>query len=241
MDNSAHTASQRPLRSRTRLRPAFGGGAAAIALTCLGLAGCAGYPAHSVTVGAVPQDYRTNHPIIISEQEQTLDVPVAAEDSRLTPGTKETVRGFADRYHQTASGTVRILVPAGSVNAAAASIAARQIHAVLVRRGVPGSRIITVPYAAGTGYADAPIRLSYMATAAHTTPCGTWPEDLVTDTSENRNYDNFGCATQNNLAAQIANPSDLIAPRGMTPIDAERRTQVYRDYVTNGSVAGTGN
>jgi pilus assembly protein CpaD len=215
------------------------GGAAVLALAGLALSGCAGYPAHSVTVGALPQDYRTNHPIIVSEQEQTLDVPVAAGDSKLAPGIRETVRGFADRYRQTASGTVRILVPAGSANAAAASIAARQIHAVLVHRGIPGRRIITVPYAAGAGYGDAPVRISYFATAAHTTPCGTWPEDLVTDTSQNRNYDNFGCATQNNLAAQVANPMDLIAPRGMTPIDAERRTQVYRDYVANGSVAGT--
>lgn len=234
MDNPVLTAAEGPLRSRMRVA-----GTAALAFAAIALSGCAAYPAHSVTVGALPEDYRTNHPIIVSEQEQTLDVPVAAGDSGLTAGIKETVRGFADRYRQSASGTVRILVPAGSANAAAASIAARKIHKVLVARGVPGNRIVTVPYAAGTGYGDAPVRLSYYATAAHTTPCGTWPEDLVTDTSENRSYDNFGCATQSNLAAQIANPTDLIAPRGMTPIDAERRTQVYRDYIANGSVAGT--
>ncbi|MBU2487688.1 MAG: pilus assembly protein CpaD, partial [Alphaproteobacteria bacterium] len=38
--------------------------------------------------------------------------------------------------------------------------------------------------------------------------------------------------------AQIANPGDLIAPRGMTPIDAERRSTVIEAYRTNGAIAG---
>ena len=70
-----------------------------------------------------------------------------------------------------------------------------------------------------------------------TTPCGRWPTDLARD-DNNGNYENFGCASQNNLAAQVANPSDLLAPRGMTPIDSERRTAVYQSYVTSGSSAG---
>ena len=69
-----------------------------------------------------------------------------------------------------------------------------------------------------------------IAITAKAGPCGEWPEDLVANTMENRNYHNFGCATQANLAAQVANPMDLVQPRGMTPIDAEQRYLVIQDY-----------
>ena len=62
---------------------------------------------------------------------------------------------------------------------------------------------------------------------------------MLADTTDNKHYANFGCATQNNLAAQIANPGDLIAPRGMTPIDAERRSNVIETYRTGGAALET--
>jgi pilus assembly protein CpaD len=62
-----------------------------------------------------------------------------------------------------------------------------------------------------------------------TSQCGQWPKDLINDFG-NQNYYNFGCATQNNLAAQIANPEDLVAPRGVTPIDATRRNAAIKEY-----------
>ena len=48
--------------------------------------------------------------------------------------------------------------------------------------------------------------------------------------NQNKNYENFGCASQQNLAAQIANPSDLVGPRGMSPIDAANRATVIQTY-----------
>ncbi|MEQ8736971.1 MAG: CpaD family pilus assembly lipoprotein, partial [Hoeflea sp.] len=79
----------------------------------------------------------------------------------------------------------------------------------------------------------------YLAISASTGQCGRWPDDLAADTSENKHWANFGCAYQNNLAAQIANPGDLIAPRGMSPIDAERRSQVIQTYRESGAGLGT--
>ena len=48
------------------------------------LSGCAFQKRDSITVGAVPDDYRTNHPIIIAEKEETLDLPVGASDRGAT-------------------------------------------------------------------------------------------------------------------------------------------------------------
>ncbi|MCB8829257.1 hypothetical protein LJD47_30045, partial [Escherichia coli] len=49
-------------------------------LTVALLAGCAD---RGTTVGSIPDDYRTNHPIVISEKEQVADIPVGHADNRL--------------------------------------------------------------------------------------------------------------------------------------------------------------
>ena len=202
------------------------------------LSGCAGWPGHSVTVGAVPDDYRTNHPIIVAEKERTVDLPVASGDRRLSISMRETVRGAAQSYNSSASGAIRIMVPVGSVNAGAASVLSTQVADVLRKEGVPGDRILSSPYHVSSPEDAAPIRIAFMAVTASTGECGRWPEDMLANTTENKHYANFGCASQNNLAAQIANPGDLIAPRGMTPIDAERRSTVIEAYRKNGAIAG---
>lgn len=206
---------------------------AAILLTGVMLGGCA--KVHDIEVGSVPDDYRTRHPIIISEKEEVVDIPVASTDSKMNYGTTSIVRGFARQYRQNSTGAVQIMTPVGSPNTGSASHVADQIRKVLVEEGVPRGRIQVTSYQAAAQNDAAPVRLSFRAIGASTGPCGRWPADLVTNTMENKNYENFGCATQNNLAAQIANPSDLIAPRGMTPIDAQRRDAVIESYRENGA------
>ena len=68
--------------------------------------------------------------------------------------------------------------------------------------------------------------LRYVAEAPE---CGRWPSNLA-DESRNLPYPNFGCAQQRNLAAQIANPADLLGPRTVEPADAERRAVVFDRY-----------
>lgn len=64
--------------------------------------------------------------------------------------------------------------------------------------------------------------------------CGLWPNDLGIapggDDHMNRPSWNHGCATQHNLAAIVANPNDLIAPRAETPADTARRQTVFGRY-----------
>src|SRR5687767_3415912 len=67
----------------------------AIVATAL-LAGCA--KRDSITVGSVPDDYRTNHPIVIAEKEEVLDLPVSASDRGMTKQQRETLEGFLSGY-----------------------------------------------------------------------------------------------------------------------------------------------
>ncbi len=59
--------------------------------------------------------------------------------------------------------------------------------------------------------------------------CGNWPNDL-TETSENDAFENFGCAHQNNIAAMVADPQDLVRPRKQAPSDAMRRSKIFDKY-----------
>ncbi len=185
--------------------------------------------------GSIPMDYRERHPIVLADAETALDLPVGVNDTRLTVGMKDTIKGFAQRFTASPSAHVQVQVPQGSLNAPAASRLSHEVRSALVASGIRAQNIVMTAYAAGSSGDAAPIRLSFISTKAVTSSCGEWPEDLTDNTMENRNWYNFGCASQNNLAAQVANPTDLLGPRGMTPIDAARRSKVIENYRSGSS------
>ncbi|MCT7376189.1 CpaD family pilus assembly protein [Chelativorans salis] len=182
----------------------------------------------SVVVGAVPDDYRTRHPIVIEEKNEVLDLPVGASSHRMTWHQKAALGGFLDRYEDSGGAVVTMQIPEGAANSAAAHSVSNDFAALLHRYGVPKGYVHILAYQARPEDTP-PIRLSYPVVKAAVGPCGRWPEDLM-DTTENRNYANFGCSYQNNLAAQVANPADILGPRKMTPIDAENRDSAIGDY-----------
>ena len=197
--------------------------AAAVAL----LTGCA--DRDSVTVGSIPDDYRTNHPIVIAEKSQTIDIPVGAGDRGITQSQQITFEGFLQNYDLRAASPLTIMAPSGGANAAAASKAARGLMNVAIKAGVPKNRIAITNYQSAYPEASSPIRVVYSAMRAQTDQCGRWPEDIA-NTTDNKHYANFGCSYQNNIAAQIANPADLLGPRKQSPIDAENRDVVIGEY-----------
>lgn len=199
----------------------------AITAIALVVTGCAARD--SITVGSVPDDYRTNHPIVISEQEKTVDIPVGMADRGLSRMQKVAADGFIADYDRSAAPVVSIMVPHGSTNAIAASNVAAGLVKRLRAAGVPEGRILHQPYEASQYGDNAPIRLAYAQMRASTGPCGRWPADLL-ENAENRHWANYGCSYQNNLAAQIANPADLLGPRQPGDIDAENRSNAIDDY-----------
>lgn len=217
------------LGSRTGGRGGSGSPVLAIVAAAL-LSGCSMQNRDSITVGSVPDDYRTNHPIVISERSEVLDIPVGIGQSGMTNAQRISLEGFLAAYDRSAAPVVTIIVPSGSANEVVARYVAGELAHVIVKNGIPDYRIATAAYVAEPASA-APIRVTYTAMKASTGKCGRWPADLM-ENSENRHYANFGCSYQNNLAAQIANPADLLGPRKQTTIDAEQRSKVidrYRD------------
>jgi pilus assembly protein CpaD len=200
-----------------------------LALCALALVACKSR--HTIT-GSVPDDYRLRHPITLQQSARTIDIPVGMHSENLTPSNEAAVIEFARQFHQERAAVIQVMVPSGSRNESSAVYMSKQIRLVLLRQGVPANKIDLLPYGADPGV-DAPLRLAYPRVEAKTLPCGSRDADLASD-SENRSHFDFGCSTQQNMAAMVANPQDLIQPRGWEARDSVRRDKITENY-RNGS------
>lgn len=127
------------------------------------------------------------------------------------------------------AGRLAIAVPSGGANEVAAIRVARDLRKLLNGAGIDDGQMAIRAYHAGHE-ANAAIRISYSRFVAEAPECRVWTENLAND-PRNLPYPNLGCAQQRNLAAQIANPADLLEPRRMDPGSAERRDTVWEKYV----------
>ncbi|MEJ8476198.1 CpaD family pilus assembly protein [Roseibium algae] len=202
-----------------------------ISLACFGvLAGCQTNTGDSQTSALAANDYRLRHPIVITEQPETLDLPIGYNTRSLNRDLSDSVAAFGSQSLQNGDGAVEILVPAGAGNESAVHAVTPKIRSALKRGGVLGRYITTRSYAVEDASAQAPIRLSYARVMATAGTCGEWPRDIGGGFNVNRDYENFGCASQANLAAMVSNPTDLITPRASTPPDQMRRVVTFEKY-----------
>lgn len=210
---------------------------ASMVASALIMTGCASHQKDHFTVGSVPSDYRTKHPIVVAQDEMTEDLIVTSKMRNMSLRHRNLVVAFLGRYKKSGAKTVRVILPAGSHNEAAARAVGRDVITLMKEERLSANQIAVSRYHAANHGDSATIRLSFQSIVASVhSECGQWTDDLV-HTPENRNYENFGCATQNNLAEMIANPQDLIGPRGQSEIDAERRGTVIQDWRENGTAA----
>lgn len=179
--------------------------------------------------GAVPDDYHTTHPITLAEQLATLDIPVSVDTAHLTGPMRANIAGFAQSFLASGSAEIAVVAPSGSINQVVAAGIAVEAEDALRRNGIPPRVISYRVYHAERDDRIAPVRLAFSRIAARTTPCGPWT-DQVTSNAANDHYQAYGCATQQNLAAMVENPLDLMYPRGLTPADAARRATVLDKY-----------
>jgi pilus assembly protein CpaD len=204
---------------------------AAAVVAALALAAC-----NRTTTAArttVPVDYRERHPIALRDGERTVEIFVGRRRGGLTPVQRADVLAFAQNWRRESTSGVLIEVPQSRDYARPAADSMREVHAILAASGVPAQAVAMRGYRPAPG-SLASIKLGYTRLTAEAGPCGRWPKDLgvsiESDHNANRPYWNFGCATQRNLAAMVANPSDLVQPRGETPIYAARRSTVLGKY-----------
>ena len=194
---------------------------AASLLAVLAAGSCAA-PVNTLTNnGGLVNDPDVNHPITVEPSMHRLKVSFSSMDAGLMPDDAQHFDAFVQDYMQHGNGAISISVPAGSGSRGAIAYFGER----LASYGVPRDRILV-----GTSNGnDARVELGYIGYIATTSTCGDWSKDLNEDAA-NRVSPNFGCATQHNIAAQIADPRDLVTPQPTGPGDAARRSTVYDNY-----------
>ena len=173
-------------------------------------------------------DYRIRHPIVLANDARVLDVFPSQKVSGLDTRTAGAVRQFAQTYRSLGEGPINVLVPSGGAVGPTRS----SIEAIKHELAASGANVhIRVgSYPVVDPSLAAPVRLTYLSLKARVaTPCGDWPSDLASGSTiegwQNKPYWNYGCATQTALAAQVADPRDLVTPHAETPPDTLMRSR----------------
>jgi pilus assembly protein CpaD len=213
----------------------------------VGLAVALGACTHTeevVKAVSYPDDYHQRHPIAIQETERSVVIFVGHARGGLSASQRADVLGLAQTWLREGTGAINADVPVDTPNARAAADSFREIQALLAAAGVPPRGITVRRYHPEDPRQLAAIRLNYPKLSAVAGPCGLWPEDLGPSIKnknylENKQYYNFGCAYQRNMAAMIDNPSDLEQPRSETPAYTQRRSEAFEKYRKGNSTATT--
>jgi pilus assembly protein CpaD len=187
------------------------------ALAALALAACAN-PVNGPEDALTVQD---RFPITVEPHMEMVRVAFNAARGGLDQESSADLERFARDYLDNGSGA--LAVSGSRRNPDAPRVVADRLAAL----GVPRERILLGnPDNVDSGD---DIRLSFIRYEAHAAACGDWSVNL-SSTSANQVSPNFGCATQHNLAAMVADPRDLVSPKPLDPNDAQRRLTVLEKY-----------
>lgn len=195
--------------------------ASAIFVLAAGLAasGCASMPGDA----AAPMTPLSRYALQV---EPGLDrIALAVHDQGLSANQHAALRGLVARYGASGAGSIRIESPAGDD-----PVAVEQAYAMrtaLQAAGVPGERIQMAAYAAPDP--RAPVLVGFETLRAHIPDCSAEHRNLGVRYS-NQSSGGFGCAITANMAAQIADPRDILGARRMTPADSGRAAVVFDAY-----------
>lgn len=188
--------------------------------------------ADRATTGSIyPHDYRARHPIVLADAGRSLDV-FPTGPGHLDPRQRADVDAFLLEYRRYGRGGLLVEMPRGVAPSVGAAVerTGTAVRRMAAESGLTGSEVAVTGYAVANPGLAAPIRLSFQRMEARVADqCGLWPQDLGTasfvyDYSNRPNW-NLGCAMQSTVAAQVADPVDLVRGRPEGRIDTVKRVR----------------
>jgi pilus assembly protein CpaD len=160
---------------------------------------------------------------VTPHQDQIL---LAAHAGGLSPAQSAALSDMVDRWHDQGEAVIHIQSPKHGGEEAYRSVAA--VQDALYALGVTPDKVDVVDYDPGAR-PNAPIIVGFLRYEAKGPDCGReWTS--FGRSMDNQPNGNFGCAVTANVAAQVDNAGDFLAPRQSTPGDAARRTTVLGKY-----------
>jgi pilus assembly protein CpaD len=152
------------------------------------------------------------------------DIRLAPHETGLSVTQADALEGFVTRWMKAEARGVTVRASDTGPSARGSNRVAWDARDRLVSLGVPAASIKMTAYD-GADDPKAPVP-----------QCGGWRN--LSHSNDNRPYDNFGCAVTANLAAQVANPEDLVSPRDQQPVEASSRETMY-DKNRKGEATGS--
>lgn len=171
----------------------------------------------------------------VLQVEPGLDrVALAVHETGLSANQTRALTDMVNRFAAEGAPVLRVEAPSG--NDPVAVEAAWRVKAALEAAGVPAHQVELVSYVAPDPRAPVLVGFDTLRTVVPT--CGTSWTNLAR-TGANAGQANFGCAVNANLAAQIADPRDIVSPRAMMPGSAARRSLVFDKFQSGEQTAAT--
>lgn len=177
------------------------------------LAGCGGGANSNRSLDSVHQ------PIVTSE---VFSFDVATVGSELPPSEQGKLNGWLDAMGVAYGDRIAIEDPSLYGKGAATA----QIRAIIERRGLLVSD--AVPVTAGS-VASGNLRITITRATAKVPGCPNW-DTTKSSSDKNATSSNYGCASNSNLAAMVADPNDLIKGSGANSNDPSAATKPIRVF-----------
>jgi pilus assembly protein CpaD len=172
---------------------------------------------------SIAEDAAVNHPILVEPGYRELKVQFAGGTDGMNTDDAVKFDAFLADYRAHGNGSLGISVAQGPASRATINYFGERAAAT----GISRDRILVSTHDAANG--DQRVDVSYIAYSARTEPCGDWSENLAYS-ADNLTPKNFGCAVQQNIAAMVADPRDLLGPQPAGPVDTARRATVMEHY-----------
>lgn len=176
------------------------------------LAGC---------MGTQNRGLESVHQPVVSRSDYAIDLATAG--GALAAGERERLAGWMEAMRLGFGDQVSIDDPSGAKSVAAAQVAGVTASFGLLL-GEPAA-ISSAPVAPGT------IRVLVSRERASVPGCPDYSRDSSHEFDSNTSS-NYGCATNRNLAAMVARPTDLVAGRAsdgvLAPVRASKSVEAYR-------------
>jgi pilus assembly protein CpaD len=218
-------------------------------LSLLALGACASDP-NAEHASAKPAPITPSEQFPIEVQPAPLELKLGPHMEGLSPNQTAALRDLIAHWNDADRGMITVKAPAHGSSPEAVYRTATGARDYLIAQGVMPDSIRIVSYDAGAD-PKPPILIGFLRYEAKGPTCGQDWGNLA-NTYKNESYAEFGCSVTANLAAQVADPEDLLHPRAETPPDGSRRqivldkyrqgstTATAKDSQANGAVSSTG-
>jgi len=197
-----------------------------LCLATTALAACATVPAPApdpAELARTPTELWTDRIAV-----QPDEIRLAVHTAGLSPTQNQALAEFVADWRASGGGPITLRAPLGGPDPAAVGRASEGARLQLSGGGVPASAITVASYDAA-GDPLAPLIVGRERYRVNVPRCGQeWTN--IARSANNSVQANFGCAVTANMAAQIADPSDLLGPAQVAPADAQRRAVVLDKY-----------